>query len=200
MSDLGEMQYFLGMQIQQTTEGISICQAKYIEDMLKRFIMQNCKPVSTPLVVGSKLMKDDESSICDATLYRSLIGMYLTSTRPDIMFVVSLVAWFMHQLYESHWRETKIILIYVSGTNFFGLFYNATNNYNVVAYKKTWKVSWMIKRVLLDMIFSLEESLFLGEENKNPLLLYLPLNKSILQLHQQVHNLFGWKYYFKTWE
>jgi hypothetical protein len=57
MFDLGEMQYFVGMKIQQTTKGISICQAKYIEDMLKRFIMQNCKPVSTPLVVGSKLMK-----------------------------------------------------------------------------------------------------------------------------------------------
>ena len=55
-------------------EGISICQDKYIEDMLNRFIMQNCKHVSTPLVVGSKLMKDDESPLCDATLYRSLIG------------------------------------------------------------------------------------------------------------------------------
>ena len=105
MFDLGEMQYFLGLQIQQTAEGISICQAKYIEDMLKRFIMQNCKLVSTPLVVGSKLMKDDESPLCDATLYRSLIGslMYMKSTRPDIMFVVILVAIFMHQPHESHW-------------------------------------------------------------------------------------------------
>jgi hypothetical protein len=136
MSDLGEMQYFLGMQIQQTTEGISICQAKYIEDMLKRFIMQNCKPVSTPLVVGSKLMKDDESPLCDATLYRSLIGslMYLTSTRPDIMFVVSLVARFMHQPHESHWRAAKRILRYVSGTKFYGLFYTSANDSNVVAY------------------------------------------------------------------
>ena len=72
MSELGETQYFLGMKIQQTTEGISICQAIYIEDMLKRFIMQNCKPVSTPLVAGSKLMKDDENPLCDATLYRYL--------------------------------------------------------------------------------------------------------------------------------
>jgi hypothetical protein len=120
MSDLGEMQYFLGMQIQQTTEGISICQAKYIEDMLKRFIMQNYNPVSTPIVVGSKLMKDDESPLCDATLYRSMIGslMYLTSTKPNIMFVVSIVARFMHQPYKSHWRETKMILRYVSGTKF----------------------------------------------------------------------------------
>jgi hypothetical protein len=136
MSYLGEMQYFLGMQIQQKTEGISICQAKYIEDMLKRFIIQNCKPVSTPLVVGSKLMKDDESPLCDATLYRSMIGslMYLTSTRPYIMFVVSLVSRFMHQPHESHWRESKRILRYVSGTNFYGLFYTSANDSNVVAY------------------------------------------------------------------
>ena len=73
--------------------------------MLKRFIMQNCKPVSTPLVVGNKLMKDDEIPLCDATVYTSLIGrlMYLTSTRPDIMFAVSLVVKFMHQPHQSHW-------------------------------------------------------------------------------------------------
>ena len=67
--------------------------------------MQNCKPVSTPLVVGNKLMKDDESPLCDATVYTSLIGrlMYLTSTRPDIMFDVSLVVKSMHQPHQSHW-------------------------------------------------------------------------------------------------
>jgi hypothetical protein len=108
MSDLGEMQYFLGMQIRQTTEGISICQTKYVEDMLRRFNMQNCKVVSTPLVVGRKLMKEDESSLCDATLYRSMVGslMYLTTTRPDIMFSVSLVARFMNQPHESHWQAS----------------------------------------------------------------------------------------------
>ena len=104
MSDMGEMQYFLGLQIRQTAAGISICQTKYVEDMLRRFNMQNCKAVSTPLVVGSKLMKVDESPLCDATLYRSMVGslMYLTTTRPDIMFSVSLVARFMNQPHESH--------------------------------------------------------------------------------------------------
>jgi hypothetical protein len=136
MSDMGEMQYFLGLQIRQTAAGISICQTKYVEDMLRRFNMQNCKAVSTPLVVGSKLMKVDESPLCDATLYRSMVGslMYLTTTRPDIMFSVSLVARFMNQPHESHWQAAKRILRYVSGTRFFGLFYNATNDINVIAY------------------------------------------------------------------
>ena len=99
MSDLGEMQYFLGMQIKQTTTRISIGQFKYVEDLLKRFNIQGCKPVNTPLVVGSKLMKEDETPLCNATLYRYLIDSvtYLTASRPDIMFVVSLVVTFMHQ-------------------------------------------------------------------------------------------------------
>ena len=60
--------------------------------------------------------------------------MYLTSTRPYIMFVVSLFSRFMHQPHESHWRATKRILIYVSGTKLYGLFYTSANDSIVVAY------------------------------------------------------------------
>ena len=98
--------------------------------------MQGCKSVSTPIVVGSKLMKEDDTPLCDANLYRSLVGslMYLTATRPDIMYAVNLVARFMHQPHESHWRIAKRILRYVSGTKFYGLFYDAYNDSNLVAY------------------------------------------------------------------
>ena len=98
--------------------------------------MEGYKPMSTPIVVESKLMKEDETPLCNATLYRSIIGilMYLTTTRIDIMFVVSLVFRFMHQPHETHWRAAKRILRYVSGTKSFGLFYSATNDSNVVAY------------------------------------------------------------------
>jgi len=84
MSDLGELQYFLGMQIKQSAQGIFITQTKYVEDLLVRFAMQDCKPVGTPAVVGCKLMKEDYTPLVDATLYRSLVGsfMYLTATRP----------------------------------------------------------------------------------------------------------------------
>jgi len=69
------------MQIQQIAAVISICQSKYIEDMLKRVNKQVCKSASTPLLVGNKLMKEDETPLCNATLYRSMIGslMYLKS-------------------------------------------------------------------------------------------------------------------------
>jgi hypothetical protein len=91
--------------------------------------------MSTPLFVGRKLMQEDESSLCDATLYGSMVGilMYLTTTRPNIMFFVILVARFMNKPHESHWKAAKRILRYVSGTIIFGLFYNATSKFNVVA-------------------------------------------------------------------
>ena len=127
--------------------------------------------------------------------------MYMTSTRPDIMFVVSLVARFMHQPHESHWRQSKRILKYVSGTKFYELFYTFANDSNVVAYTDVdLKETWMIERVPLDMLFSLEETLFLGAEKSNPLLHYLQQKQNILLHHQQAHKPFGCQGSRKTWE
>ncbi|KAL0344258.1 UNVERIFIED_CONTAM: Retrovirus-related Pol polyprotein from transposon TNT 1-94 [Sesamum angustifolium] len=87
MSDLGLMHFFLGIEINQEKEGIFICQRKYTETLLKKFKMESCKTVSTPLVTGKKYQKEDGSQKVDGSMYRSLIGslLYLTATRPDIM-------------------------------------------------------------------------------------------------------------------
>jgi hypothetical protein len=74
MSMLGELSFFLGLQITQTNKGIFISQTKYIKEMLKKFGMEDCKPVSTPMVTGCKLSKEDESKEANQTLYRSMIG------------------------------------------------------------------------------------------------------------------------------
>ncbi|KAK4399642.1 Retrovirus-related Pol polyprotein from transposon RE2 [Sesamum angolense] len=89
MSDLGLMHFFLGIEINQEKEGIFICQRKYTETLLKKFKMESCKTVTTPLVTGEKYQKEDGSQKVDGSMYRSLIGslLYLTATRPDIMFV-----------------------------------------------------------------------------------------------------------------
>jgi hypothetical protein len=96
MSLLGELTFFLGLQISQLDEGIFISQTKYIKEMLKKFGMEDCKPVSTPMVIGCKLSKDDESKEADQRLYRSMIGilLYVTTSRPDVMQVVGQVARF----------------------------------------------------------------------------------------------------------
>ncbi|GJW33603.1 uncharacterized mitochondrial protein-like protein [Tanacetum coccineum] len=85
---MGEMKFFLGLQVNQFSNGIFINQSKYILDILKRFGMENCDKVPTPMVEQAKLKLDLVGKPVDHTDYRSMIGllMYLTSSRPDIMF------------------------------------------------------------------------------------------------------------------
>ena len=87
MSMLGELNFFLGLQVYQRDEGIFISQTKYIKDMLKKFKMEDSKPVGTLVATGCKLSKDDESLEVDHTMYKSMIGilLYVTSTRPNVM-------------------------------------------------------------------------------------------------------------------
>jgi hypothetical protein len=85
MSLLGELSFFLGLQIRQINQGIFISQTKYIREMLKRFGMEDCKPVITPMQTNCKLRKDDDSKSTDQRQYRSMIGslLYVTASRPD---------------------------------------------------------------------------------------------------------------------
>jgi hypothetical protein len=94
MSLLGELYFFLGLQICQRNQGIFISQTKYIREMLKRFGMEDCKPVSTPMQTSCKLSKDDDSKATNQRQYRSMIGnlLYVTTSRPDVMQEVGQVA------------------------------------------------------------------------------------------------------------
>jgi hypothetical protein len=76
MSMLGGLSFFLWLQIFQSNKGIFISQTKYIKEMLKKFRMEDCAPISTPMIIGCKLRKDDESLEENQTLYRSMIGTY----------------------------------------------------------------------------------------------------------------------------
>jgi hypothetical protein len=84
---LGELSFFLGLQIRQRNQAIFISQTKYIKEMLKRFRMEDCKPVITPMKTSCKLIKDDDSKSTDQRKYRSMIGslLYMTTSRPDVM-------------------------------------------------------------------------------------------------------------------
>ena len=94
MSLLGELSFFLGLHIRQRNQGIFISQTKYIREMLKRFGMEDCKPVTTPMQTSCELSKDDDSKSTDQRQYRSMIGslLYVTTSRPDVMQVVGQVA------------------------------------------------------------------------------------------------------------
>ncbi|GJS06648.1 putative ribonuclease H-like domain-containing protein [Tanacetum coccineum] len=93
MSSMGELTFFLGLQVKQTTAGIFLSQDKYVKDILNKFDFRNIKPASTPIEAHKSLGKDEEGEEVDVHLYRSMIGclMYLTASRPDIMFAVCYV-------------------------------------------------------------------------------------------------------------
>jgi hypothetical protein len=86
--------------------------------MLKRFQLEDSKPVSTPMTVGCKLRKDDESKTVDTKYYRSMIGslLYVTASRPNVKQVVGIVARFQAKPKESHVQAIKRIFIYLKGT------------------------------------------------------------------------------------
>ncbi|KAL0289456.1 UNVERIFIED_CONTAM: Retrovirus-related Pol polyprotein from transposon RE1 [Sesamum angustifolium] len=109
MSDLGLMHFFLGIEINQEKKGIFICQRKYTETLLKKFKMESCKTVTTPLVIGEKYQKEDGSQKVDGSIYKSLIGrlLYLTAARPDIMFATSLLSRFMQSPSQVHYAAAK---------------------------------------------------------------------------------------------
>ncbi|GJQ94882.1 putative ribonuclease H-like domain-containing protein [Tanacetum coccineum] len=90
MSSIGELTFFLGLQVMQRDDVIFIIQDKYMADILKKFDFSSVKTVSTLIETNKALLKDEEAKDVDVHLYRSMIGslMYLTASRPDIMFVV----------------------------------------------------------------------------------------------------------------
>jgi hypothetical protein len=87
MSLLGELSFFLGLQIRQSNQGIFISQTKYIREMLKRFGMEDCKPVITPMQTSCKLNKDDDSKSTNQRQYRSIFDslLYVTASKLDVM-------------------------------------------------------------------------------------------------------------------
>ncbi|GKC94302.1 retrovirus-related pol polyprotein from transposon TNT 1-94, partial [Tanacetum coccineum] len=111
MSMMGELNFFLGLQIKQMEDGIFFNQSKYIKEMLKKFGLEESKPMKTPMSSDTKLTKDEECESVDSTKYRGMIGslLYLTASRPDIMFSVCLCARFQEAPKTSHLEAVKRI-------------------------------------------------------------------------------------------
>lgn len=122
MTDLGKMKYFLGVEVIQKKEGIFITQKKYAQDLLEKFNLEDANAVKNPIVPGSKLSKKGEGAKVDATLYKQLIGslMYITPTRPDLMYVVCLLSRYMADPSEQHMQAAKRVLRYIKRTTGLG--------------------------------------------------------------------------------
>ncbi|GJR76525.1 ribonuclease H-like domain-containing protein [Tanacetum coccineum] len=138
MTDLGSLNYFLGISVTRDSSGLFLSQKKYASEILERAHMVNCNPSRTPVDTESKL-GDDGDSVSDPTLYRSLAGslQYLTFTRPDISYAVQQVCLYMHDPREPHFSALKRILRYVQGTLDYGLQLFSSSTTDLVAYSDT---------------------------------------------------------------
>jgi hypothetical protein len=130
MSMIGELSFSLGLQITQRPEGMFISQKKYLREKLKRFQMEDSKPVDTPMVTGCKLSKDGDSPNVDQSSYRSMIGslLYITSSHPNIMHVVGMVGRYQVAPKQSHLQVVKRIFRYLKETMTCGLWYPRNQN------------------------------------------------------------------------
>ncbi|CAL2260119.1 unnamed protein product [Prunus armeniaca] len=136
MSLVGELNYFLGLQIKQSHDGIFVSQSKYAKNLVTKFGLEGAKSARTPMSTSAKIHRDLHGKSVDQTLYRSMIGslLYLTANKPDISFSVGVCARFQSDPKESHLFAVKRIIKYVSGTSEFGLWYTYDTCVNLVGY------------------------------------------------------------------
>ncbi|GJX05726.1 putative ribonuclease H-like domain-containing protein [Tanacetum coccineum] len=136
MSAMGEMTFFLGLQVKQLPDGIFISQDKYVKDMLTKFDMESVRTATTPYEAAKTKLKDETDPPVNVHLYRSMIGslMYLTASRPDIMFAVSACS--RHQVtpLTSHLNAVKKIFKYLKGQPKLGLWYPKDSPFQLEAY------------------------------------------------------------------
>lgn len=123
MKDLGDLHYFLGIQVVRLPSGLLLSQHKYVLDLLRKFHLHTVKPVRTPIASRVTLSLLDGELLADPTDYRSMVGalQYLTMTRPDIAYAVHLVSQFMHAPRTTHLHAVKRIFRYLQGTADHGL-------------------------------------------------------------------------------
>ncbi|GJS35752.1 retrovirus-related pol polyprotein from transposon TNT 1-94 [Tanacetum coccineum] len=136
MSLMGEMKFFLGLQIHQSPKGIFINQAKYALEILKKHNMDNCHSIGTPLATKPKLDVDLSGEPVDQSDYRSKIGslMYLTSSRPDLVQAVCYCARYQARPTQKHLKKVKRIFKYLKGTINMGLWYPKDSGFKLTAF------------------------------------------------------------------
>ncbi|XP_031273012.1 uncharacterized protein LOC116131506 [Pistacia vera] len=134
--DLGLLKYFLGMEIAQSKSSIVIFQRKYAPDILEETGMSDCKPIDSSMDPNLKLSLGQEEPLADPGRYRRLVGKlnYLTITRLDISFSVSVVSQFLQSPCDSYWDAVIRILRYIKGAPNKGLLYENKGNSHIVGY------------------------------------------------------------------
>ena len=136
MKNLGGLKYFLGIEVARSNQGIFLSQRKYILDLLSEVGLLECKPVDTPIVQNHKLGIYPDQKPADKGRYQRLVGklIYLSHTRPDIAYAVSVVSQFMHCPSEEHMEAVTRILKYLKSSPGKGLMFSKNDHLEVEGY------------------------------------------------------------------
>ncbi|XP_042988864.1 uncharacterized mitochondrial protein AtMg00810-like [Carya illinoinensis] len=136
IKDLGTLKFFLGIEIARSTAGVHLCQRKYSLEILDSAGLLGCKPANTPIELNHKLSHSPSDLLKDPTSYRMLIGrlIYLTITRPDISYAVSILSQFMDRLSEIHMQAAHRVLRYVKGSIGQGILLPSQSDLHIKAY------------------------------------------------------------------
>ena len=159
MSMMGELNFFLGLQVKQLPDGIFINQSKYTNDMMNKFSLTDAKPAKTPMSPSVKIDADPSGIEVNPTLYRGMIRslMYLTAIRPEIMFATSMCACFQANPKEFHMIAVKHIFRYLKHTPNLGLWYPRDSEFELVGYTDSDMVDVQLtEKVLQEAVKNLE--------------------------------------------
>ncbi|XP_023759681.1 uncharacterized mitochondrial protein AtMg00810-like [Lactuca sativa] len=142
LKDLGDLHYFLGIQITHQASAVTLSQTNYIKEILHKTKMQDAASVSTPADCQTKLTLEGEA-FSEAKLYRQVVGslQYATITRPDIAYVVNRVCQYMHNPTVKHWQAVKRIIRYLNGTLHHYLHFSPTRSTSLLAYSDSGWIS-----------------------------------------------------------
>ncbi|XP_070048982.1 secreted RxLR effector protein 161-like [Nicotiana tomentosiformis] len=145
---MGELNFFLGLQVKQTPKGTMISQQKYIKELLKIFEIESSKIIDTPISTATHLDLDEPGSPVNEIMYRGIIGslLYLMASRPDIVFSVGLCTRFKSNPKESHLKVAKRILRYLKGTQDLVLYYPSGDNFDLIGYADVDYAGYLVDR------------------------------------------------------
>ncbi|KAK1438803.1 hypothetical protein QVD17_04614 [Tagetes erecta] len=171
MTDMGNLKLFLGLEVKQTKVGIFLSQEKYANSLLSKFGVQYSKEEVTPMNHNEKLQLNDGADKVDEQQFRSLVGglLYLTHSRPDLAYSVSLVSRFMQSPSKIHMGAARRILKYVASTTKFGIWYKKNQGIELMGYSDSdWASCLDDRKSLSAYVFTLGTGMVSWRSKKQP--------------------------------